>query len=547
MGFQPMQAARKPRASHTTRESKPGIWEFVFRIGQWASRAVSRFSAWAGSPCHGGLARCVLAVGALLGFSDIARAADAPAPTEADYYKIIKIPIPDSVILECGGLEWMPDGRLAVSTRRGDIYMVENPTAPNVRRIRFAKWATGMHEVMGLAYNKKDGYLYAIQRGEITRLKDTDGRGYASVYETFCDDWGISGDYHEYPWMSKFDKDGNLWVMLTLTGSFTSDARFRGWCLRVTPEGTIIPTASGIRSPDGIVFNDKGEAFYDDNQGPWQGGDNFNYLEPGKFMGHPIGNKWYDLAPNMHPKPIDPVSGSRMWTEAQRIPQYNPPAVVQPYEKVGQSGSGIVFDSSAGKFGPFAGQFFAGDQHHSNLNRIGIEKVKGYYQGWVTRFREGFSSGNVPALQAPDGSVFIGGTARGWGSVGGKDYALERVVWTGKVPFEVLDMHVAPDGFDLSFTQPVNKEIAGNARSYDLPTFTYIYREQYGSPEVDQTQCKITKATVSDDGKKVHLTVEGMVQGHIHELHMSDLRSADGLPLLHSTIWYTLWNIPDAK
>ena len=96
--------------------------------------------------------------------------------------------------------------------------------------------------------------------------------------------------------MSKFDKDGNLWVMLTLTGSFTSDARFRGWCLRVTPEGKVIPTCSGLRSPAGIVFNDKGEVFCQENQGPWAGGDNFDYLEPGKFEGHPIGNKWYDLA-----------------------------------------------------------------------------------------------------------------------------------------------------------------------------------------------------------------------------------------------------------
>src|SRR5579863_8487491 len=187
-------------------------------------------------------------------------------PVESDYYQIIKIPIPSDIVLECGGMEWMPDGKLAVSTRRGDIYCLENPLSPNVKRIRFTKWATGLHEVMGLAYNKNDGHLYAIQRGEITRLKDTDGRGHANVYETYCDDWGISGDYHEYPWMSKFDKDGNLWVLLTLTGSFTSDARFRGWCLRVRPDGTILPTCSGIRSPGGIAFNDKGEVFYDDNQ-----------------------------------------------------------------------------------------------------------------------------------------------------------------------------------------------------------------------------------------------------------------------------------------
>jgi hypothetical protein len=478
-------------------------------------------------------------------FCATARAADTPTPSEADYYKIIKLELPQNAVIEPGGLEWMPDGKLAVSTRRGDIYMVENPTAPNVRRIRFTRWATGMHEVMGLAYNKNDGYLYAIQRGEITKLKDTDGRGHANVYETFCDDWGISGDYHEYPWMSKFDKDGNLWVLLTLTGSFTSDIRFRGWCLRVKPDGTIVTTASGIRSPGGIGMNDKGEMFYDDNQGPWQGGDNFNYLEPGKFMGNPSGNKWYDLAPNMHPRPLDPKSGSRIWTEAQRIPQYNPPAVIQPYAKMGQSGSGIVFNNSDGKFGPFDGQFFNADQHHSNLNRVGIEKVKGYYQGWCTLFRRGFSSGNVPAVQAPDGSIFVGGTARGWGSVGGRDFALERLVWTGKVPFEVHDMHVTHDGFDLNFTQPVDHGIASNPQSYSLPTWTYIYRAEYGSPEVDQTTAAIRKATVSEDGKHVHLVVDGMIPGHIHELHMSALRSTEGLPLLHSTVWYTLWNLPD--
>ena len=140
-------------------------------------------------------------------------AAPNPSPSEDNYYTIERIPIPSDIVLECGGMEFLPNGTLAVSTRRGDIYFLENPLSPDPKKIHFSRWATGMHEVMGLAYNKKDGFLYAIQRGEITRLKDTDGRGHANVYETFCDDWGISGDYHEYPWMSKFDKDGNLWVL----------------------------------------------------------------------------------------------------------------------------------------------------------------------------------------------------------------------------------------------------------------------------------------------------------------------------------------------
>jgi len=467
-----------------------------------------------------------------------------PSPAEDEYYKIVPIPIPSDIVLEPGGMEFLPDGTLAVSTRRGEIYFVVKPLSPNPRKIHFVRWATGMHEVMGLAYNAKDGFLYAIQRGEITRLKDTDGRGHANVYETFCDDWGISGDYHEYPWMSKFDKDGNLWVLLTLTGSFSSEARFRGWCLRVTPEGKVVPTCSGLRSPAGVALNDKGEAFCQENQGPWAGGDNFDYLEPGKFEGHPAGNKWYDLAPNMQPQPRDPQTESRMWVEAQKIPQYNPPAVIQPYQKVGQSGSGIVFDSSGGKFGPYFGQFFCADQHHSNLNRYGIERVNGRYQGWCTLFRSGFSSGNVPAVQAPDGSIFVGGTGRGWGSVGGKDFALERVVWTGKTAFEVFDMHVTKDGFDLTFTDPVDKKIAAEPRTYSLPTWTYIYHKEYGSPEVDQTTATITSAEVSEDGKHVHLVIDGLVRGHIHELHMEELRNAEGQPLLHPVIWYTLWSLP---
>lgn len=40
------------------------------------------------------------------------------------------------------------------------------------------------------------------------------------IIESVCDQWGITGDYHDYAFGSKFDKDGNIWVVLCLTGSF---------------------------------------------------------------------------------------------------------------------------------------------------------------------------------------------------------------------------------------------------------------------------------------------------------------------------------------
>src|SRR3954454_16154265 len=101
----------------------------------------------------------------------------ADAKAESAYYKIIEIPIPEDIVLECGGFENMPDGSVMVSTRRGDIYRVEGALKDPPTDVKFTRWATGLHEVLGLAYNPKDGFLYACQRGEITKLKDTDKDG----------------------------------------------------------------------------------------------------------------------------------------------------------------------------------------------------------------------------------------------------------------------------------------------------------------------------------------------------------------------------------
>jgi hypothetical protein len=380
-------------------------------------------------------------------------------------------------------------------------------------------------------------------------LKDTDNRGHANVYETFCDSWGISGDYHEYAMMSKFDKEGDLWVTLTLTGSFTSEAPFRGWCMRIKPDGTMVATCSGLRSPGGVGFNEKGEVFYAENQGPWNGGCALRHLEIGNFQGHPIGDKWYSLAPNMGEKVPDPKSGSRIYIEAKKDPKLVPPAIIQPYgggpARVGQSQSGIVCDESDGKFGPFKLQIFSGDQHHSNMARYVLQKVKGRYQGVCIPFREGFASGVLPMLAAPDGSMIVGETNRGWGSVGPREFGLERLVWTGKMPFEIYNMELTPDGFDLTFTEPLDTASASNPANYAMTTFRYIYQESYGSPEVDKTIATVKSATVSEDRKKVHIVVDGLQEGAIHELHIPNVHSADGKPALHPEAYYTLWQFVD--
>ncbi len=316
--------------------------------------------------------------------------------------------------------------------------MARSTRSPTLTRVRPASQSgdstrRAYTRSLGLSYF--NGALHATQRPEITRLKDIDRDGRADIFETVSDAWGINGDYHEYNFGSRADKDGNIWNVLCLTGSGGASSDFRGWSLRITPEGEMIPTCSGIRSPGGIGENHLGDMFYCDNQGPWNGSSSLKHLKPGGFMGNPTGNKYFELTDTIGPRPVEPNSGSRIVTERGRVKELVPPACILPHGAMGQSPAGIACDVSGGKFGPFENQLFIAEQTKSTIQRVFLEKVNGVYQGACFPFRAGFGSGNVSVRFAPDGSLFTGGTNRGWGSVGRKSYSLERIDWNRQDPF----------------------------------------------------------------------------------------------------------------
>lgn len=462
------------------------------------------------------------------------------APKQSDFYLREEIPLPKGEIMELGSVALLPDQKIAVASRRGDVWICEGAYGDDLSKVTWKKFAQGLHEPLGMFW--KDGWLWLTQRPEVTRIKDSNGDGVADIFETICADWGINGDYHEYAFGSEPDKEGNVWVTLCLTGSSGADSDWRGWCVRVTPEGKMIPTCSGIRSPGGMGFNATGDAFYTDNQGLWNGSSSVKWLKPGSFQGNPTGNKFHKLA-NL-PAPPEPVSGSRIIKERAKFPTFIPPAVVLPHGRVGQSPTGIVCDTTKGKFGPWADQLYVAEQCHSQVQRVCLEQVNGIYQGAVFRFLDGFEAGLIPLRLDPTGVIFTGGSNRGWASRGSKPFTFERVRWTGKTPFEVLTMHARKDGFELTFTEPVDAAIASQASHYEMAAWTYVYQSSYGSPEVDQATPKVKSAVVSEDGLKVRLIVEGCVKGHVHQLKINQFKSASGNELWHPEAFYTLNEIP---
>lgn len=167
--------------------------------------------------------------------------------------------------------------------------------------------------------------------------------------------------------------------------------------VEITPDGQLIPIAAGLRSPCGFTVSSQGDWFFTDNQGEWVGSGRITHVEPGDFTGHPAGLSSSKLAGStvkLRPEDI-PSTGEPMHEVAQRIPGIKPPAVWLPHTILGISNAGIIEDLSGGKFGPFAGQFFVGDQGQSKVVRVTMEKVKGVWQGAAYAFREGFECGII--------------------------------------------------------------------------------------------------------------------------------------------------------
>jgi len=462
------------------------------------------------------------------------------AEEESKYYRIVEIPMPAGVAIEAGCFEVMPDNQLAIGTRRGDIFLVKGAFDKNPRPT-YKRFAHGLDEVMGMSY--RDGAFVITQQTEVTRITDENADGRADHFRTLSDKWGFR-NYHEFAFGSKPDPEGNVWVALCLSKSYHSDVPFRGWCLKVTPDGKTLPVCSGIRSPCGIGPNEHGVMFYAESQGPWNGSCSLKVLEQGGFMGHPVSFNWYDLAKEMGDKPVVPETRSRLMIERQRVKELVPYAVVFPYIRMGRSISGFMVDQTGGKFGPFENQLFVTDFSLSVVMRATTEKVNGVWQGACYPFREGLATGLLACQFTPRGDLVVGGTNRGWPVRGPREFAIQRLDWTGIVPFEIKTINARSDGFRLTFTKPVDPAVASDPATYSLSTFTHVYQQGYGSPEVDQTKPRVVQATVSEDRLQVDIKVEGLVQGHVHEFDLEPMREPGGGKLVHENAYYTLNEIP---
>jgi len=470
-----------------------------------------------------------------------------------DFYEIETVSPPSLLIERYGkagtqtdGLDFMPDGRLVACFVGGEVFTLDTKTG------KWKLFADGLHTPLGVvALNDRE--IMVSQRPELTLLKDTDGDGDADEYSAFSDDFGISGNYHEFHFGPVRDKDGNFYVSFG-TASSGADVRFekrgrfdkrsylqrmyasvpyRGWVCQVTKEGKFIPWASGLRTPNGLGFDLDGNLFVSDNQGDWVGTSKLHHIEKGKFYGHAASLLWNEEW--IDGRPVDlPVPSLDSMRETA--------AILFPHGSMANSPTQPLVDSTKGKFGPFAGQMLIGEMNKRRIMRVILEEVDGNIQGACVPFFDGngLSTGNNRLAFSPDGkSLWVGHSAHGWAG----NYGIQKITWTGKVPPELSTIKLTPKGFSMSFTAPMEKKSSSDPANYSAKVYSYKYHQSYGSPQVNKETRQPSKVTVSGDGKEILLEFDEMTARRVYEFNLGRLLTTEGKPLTNTLIVYHAHNL----
>ena len=484
----------------------------------------------------------------------------AQVPSSA--YRVETVHGPRGIAPEISAVAFGHDGKLYATFRRGYIYSYD----PESKRWR--RFAESLHNPLGIAKGDKPGEFLVAQVPELTRVADTDGDGTADLFETVSDGWGLSGNYHEYIAGPVRDRQGNLYVSLGLSsgnadprppvrGELTrrprkalqpvagkvnsmghySPTRYRGCALQIRPDGSVRPFSCGFRQPNGIVASPEGEIFASDNQGGWVGTSPLHHVTDGAFHGHPASLNWHPEFLGINPVEADVAALDRSRKR---------PAILFPQGDMGGSTAGQAFDLTKGAFGPYAGQLFVAEWAYPRVLRVDFQKVRGEYQGAAFLFVEGngLRMANNRMAFAPDGrSLYIAQTSRIWSSTEG----LQRIVWQGESPFDILTMRLTREGFDVTFTKPADSESATNPANYSMTRYFYLYHSSYGSPKTDITPVDVSAVTISDDGFRASLAVDDLREGWLYDLRPSSIRSRDGEPLATKIAAYTLNRLPEIR
>jgi hypothetical protein len=384
----------------------------------------------------------------------------------------------------CTGLDFLPDGRIAVCTCHGDVWLVT--VDEKAGTCSWQRYATGLYHPLGLKV--VDGKVVVLERGQLTRLHDLNNDGEADFYECVNNDWHTGSGEHSYDTCLETDPQGNFYFFKTGDPNTPTG----GCLLKVSKDGTKSEIFStGFRHPIGLGMSPTGVLTGADQEGNWMPATRIDEYKKGGFYG--------DM--RAHHRATPPTT-------------YDPPLCWLPREIDNSAAGQVWVPKDATGWGALAGlplHFSYGRCKAFVLLRQ--ELPEGRVQGGATALGVSFLSGVCRGRFHTDGHLYACGL-NGWQTAAQADGCLQRVRATGK-PFDLpVAMEVKGDTIRLTFSRPLDPKAVGSADNYRAARWNYRWSGDYGSkrwkvsdPSAEgQDEAPVRSAKLLADGHTVELT-----------------------------------------
>jgi mono/diheme cytochrome c family protein/glucose/arabinose dehydrogenase len=462
-----------------------------------------------------------------------------PAPSSLSVlpgFEALRLPLPPAIMPT--GLAWRPDGRLAFTSLKGEVFQARDTDGDGVEDRTSTFW-DGLAAPYGLVDSGDN--LLVINKYALLELSDDDRDDQADCAAVLASGWGHTDDYHDWAVGIERDAKGNIYLALPCQQDDrpAEAAVLRGHALRLVPRApsaddprayAVEAICGGLRFPMGLALGQDEALFATDNQGNYTPFNEVNHLIDGGRYG--FINKLEKPSELPGPVRAAAIEIPHPWTRSVNgICFLNTPEAVHA-----ERGS---------IFGPYEGQLVGCEYDTRRLVRMSLERVEGEYQGAVYPFSrptagdEAWLLGPIVCDVSPRGDLVVGNIRdSGWGG-GNNVGSITRFRPTGDWPFGLAEVRAISRGFSLGFSRPVDRTLAGDPANYTVVSFRRMATPAYGGDDVDRSVARVAKATVSADGLSVHLAVEPLRQGFVYEIRVGMIGPA-GEPPQPDQAWYTL-------
>ena len=411
---------------------------------------------------------------------------------------------PGKVWFRTSALAFFPDGRMAVCTHGGDVWIVSG-VDESLANLKWKRFASGMYEPFGLQVI--DGLVYVTCKDRLTRLHDFNEDGEADFYESFSADDDVSTFFHAFNFDLQRDAQGNLYY--AKSGQYTSYA-LPGSVIKVSPDGKKRTVhCTGFRTPNGMGILPDGRVTVSDNQGSWMPASKVSLCKPNGFYGY--------VQTHVHKQKLWAPDGGRIDHRKVVPPKtFDQPIIWMPQDFDNSSGGQLWVDDP--RWGPLSGRLLHTSFGKGWLYYMMLQEIEGQSQAAITRLKIDASTGIHRARVNPkDGQVYATGL-NGWNGGGRRGLSqghVHRFRYTGKPTKLLTDVKVRPDGIELSFNFKLDPKTATDVGRYQIKQWNYKWAASYGSRQYSpsnpgktgQDEVPVVAVRLADEGRTAFLTI----------------------------------------